>query len=218
MKPLLHTDIYKMFGGYKLEVPIEIPDQKFGDWEIRTFTVTKEDEDRQKTRMLFQMGKMGSMRMTPAGTYKKLLRKDGTVVMSNTPDELKDQVDFLRHAHGNVLINGLGLGITLKMLRTVNRTDSVTIIEIDKDIIKTVGEYYLKEYGDWLTIIHADARIYKPKKDEYYNAVWHDIWDDIHTNNLELMKTLTRKYARKTDWQACWCRELVEKMRDSDRI
>lgn len=217
MKPLLHTEVFKFFGGYKLEVPVDIPDQEFGDWKIKTFTVTEEDEEAQRARSIFQVNKLGEIRITPAGTYKKLSRKNGTVVMSNTPDELRDQVDFVRHAHGNVLINGLGLGITLKMIHVVDRVDKVTVIEVDKDIIDVIGKYYLEEYGDWLEVIHADALEYKPEKDKTFDAVWHDIWDNLEVSNIDEMKTLTRKYARKSKWQACWCREIVENMRDRKR-
>jgi hypothetical protein len=34
--------------------------------------------------------------------------------------------------------------------------------------------------------------------------VWHDIWLDLCTDNLEGMGKLHRKYGRRTDWQGSW--------------
>ena len=62
-----------------------------------------------------------------------------------------------------------------------------------------------------LNIICADALEWKPPKGTRYNAVWHDIWDNICGDNLDDMKKLHRKYGRRTNWQGSWCRDQCER-------
>ena len=57
-----------------------------------------------------------------------------------------------------------------------------------------------------VTIINADAFEWKPPKDQRYDVVWHDIWDNICGDNLPEMTKLHRKYGKKTDWQGSWCK------------
>ena len=55
-----------------------------------------------------------------------------------------------------------------------------------------------------------DAFEYKPPKGKRYDAVWHDIWDGICTDNLKDMKKLHRKYGKNSNYQASWARGLCE--------
>ena len=48
-----------------------------------------------------------------------------------------------------------------------------------------------------IKIINEDAFEFKPPKDKRYDFVWHDIWDDICTDNLPEMTKLHRKYVKK---------------------
>lgn len=68
-----------------------------GDWSVSTFEVPKNDLSQMIS--IFKSG-----RGVPAGTYKRL-KRNGTVVMSNTPDEIRDFSHFTRHAKGSILIN-----------------------------------------------------------------------------------------------------------------
>jgi len=133
--------------------------------------------------------------------------------MSDTPDEMRDHLSIVNHATGRVLINGLGLGMVLKNILLKPEVFEVTVIEIDQDLIDLVGPRlgwpnYVLDHR--VSIICADALTWKPPKGKRYNAVWHDIWDDICTDNLDQMKYLTRKYGQYSDWQGSWCRGLCE--------
>jgi len=178
---------------------VTLPEMRQGAWKIDHFTVTGKE---------FQGF---SSRTVPPGTYTRLTR-GGTLVMSDTPDEMRDHLPIVQHATGSVLLNGLGLGMVLKNIlensNMIHVTD-VTVIEIDRDLIGLVGPYYsLRDKR--VSVICADALTYKPPKGKRYNAVWHDIWDDICTTNLDQMKYLHRKYGSKADWQGSWCRGLCE--------
>lgn len=190
-----------------MDIAIDVPDGVSGDWEVNSFEVSMNDNSQ-----FISMLKYG--RYVPAGTYKRLMR-NGHCIMSNTPDEIGDFMKFVRVASGSILVNGLGLGVLLKALLNKSDVTDVTVIEKSEDVIKLVAPTYLKDSR--VTIIHADAFEYNPPKGKRYDAVWHDIWDNICTDNLEGMKKLHRKYGRKARFQASWGRGLCEMYERRDR-
>jgi len=189
-------------------VDITVPDSKRGVWSVETFTVTDEQARLNNLRAALSF----STRTIAPGTYKRL-RRNGSVVMSNTPAEIDDLWDFycaVRNA-STVLINGLGLGVALKLALSVPTVTSVTVIEIDPDVIALVGPTYMQDPR--VRIIEADALTYKPPRRTVYDVVWHDIWDDITSDNLPTMHKLHRKYGRRARWQGSWCRDRCETLK-----
>ncbi len=186
-----------------MKISIDVPDGISGRWEVKTFEVSEEKA------ALFNLREdvRGTGRHVEAGTYKKLSRH-GLVIMSNTPAEISDHVDFINEAKqrgGHILINGLGLGVALKEILKSEAVESVTVVEESQDVISLVATTYLKDSR--VSIIEADAFEYEPPADKKYSAVWHDIWDSICSENLREMSKLCRKYRKLTDWQGCWARE-----------
>lgn len=129
------------------------------------------------------------------------------MIMSDTPDELRDFQMAVLRAKGHILINGLGLGCVVTACLRKPEVETATVIEIDSDVIALVGSHFT---DDRLTIINADAFQYQPPKGQRYQMVWHDIWDSICSDNLPQMHRLHRKYGRRADWQGSWSRELCE--------
>jgi hypothetical protein len=193
-----------------VNIDLRVPDGKSGDWEVSTFEVTKKDAELFNMQCLFSG--IGNRGVIP-GIYKKLTR-NGTTIMSNTPAEINDHWELFYNAKGNILINGLGLGVCLQYLLDSNKIEHATIIEKSEDVINLVANTYQDER---VTIINDDALTFKPPKGIRYDAVWHDIWDYICADNLSEMITLHRKYGRRTDWQGSWCRWLCEQQRDSTK-
>jgi hypothetical protein len=191
-----------------MKIEINVPDGISNEWEIKTFHV----ENKELSQMLSLL-KYG--RGVPGGTYKKLIR-NGTCVMSNTPDEINDFRYFVQKAKGSVLVNGLGLGVLLKALLNKPEVTEITVIEKSPDVIKLVSPTYLTD--ERVIIINDDAFTFKPPKGKKYDAVWHDIWDDICIDNLEEMKKLHRKYGKKTNYQESWCRSICENQKKRDRF
>lgn len=192
------------------DVKVDVPEGESGDWKIERFTVSNEDIVVHNIRCSFKAGMGG--RTMEAGTYTKLTR-NGAVIMSDTPAEIADHSYFARsRAKGHVLINGLGLGWIVEVLLQKKEVKTITVIEKSKDVIDLVKQHYYDKCpkDKHLIIVHADALEYKPEKGQRYDAVWHDIWDNICADNLEDMKTLHRKYGRRTDWQGSWCRYQCE--------
>ena len=189
-----------------MQIKINVPDGKSGNYEVETFTVREDDARLMRIRSIFGSGRG----LIQPGEYKKL-KRDGVMVMSNAPDEIRDFMPFVHRSRGSVLVNGLGLGVLLRALLAKDEVEEVTVIEKSADVIKLVAPTYAHDKR--LTIIHADAFEYKPPKGKRYNCVWHDIWDTICSDNLPEMKTLHRKYGRCSDFQLSWCRRECEARR-----
>jgi hypothetical protein len=195
------------------EYKVNIPVGKSGKWEIKKFTVS---EEQAKFDMFRSIGRGG--RYTPAGTYTSLTR-NGNTIMSDTPDEISDHFHVISHAKGNVLLNGLGLGMVLGAILNKPEVTFVTVIEQSEDVISLVSPSFVDYMNmNKLNIIHADAFEYKPEKGKRFDIVWHDIWDDICVDNLPEMTKLHRKYGRIADWQGSWSKEILEwKKREEKR-
>jgi spermidine synthase len=181
---------------------VTVPEGQSGEWRVERFTVSEEAAKFDHLRSMFS-----SRRYTPAGRYTRLMR-GGTVVMSDTRDEKRDHVSFVQAARDHVLIHGLGLGMVLQAVLQKPEVECATVIESSADVIALVAPHYA---GPRVEIIHADAMTWTPPKASFFGAVWHDIWDDICADNLEQMKTLHRRYGRRSAWQGSWAREYCER-------
>ena len=179
-----------------------IPDASSGNWSVSTFIVPENDLSQ-------RLSALKTGRSVPAGEYKSL-KRGGTVVMSNTPDEIRDFMHFVRRASGSVLINGLGLGCVVKALLEKESVTKITVIEQSADVISLVRPHFSDPR---LIVIHADAFDYIPPKGEVFDFVWHDIWDYITAGNLPEMAKLHRKYGKRASWQDSWAKPLCQRQK-----
>lgn len=186
-----------------------IPNGISGPWEVSEFDVSKANAD--WNNLLAAYGK--GARMIKPGRYKRLSR-NGKVIMSNTPAEIRDHSWFIRTAQGSVLINGLGLGMCASGILGLGKCSDITIVEQSVDVINLVAPYIRDKR---VSIVNDDAFTFKPPKGHRYNAVWHDIWDDLNTDNLSQMATLHRRYGSRCDWQGSWGKEILIDVRNSEK-
>lgn len=184
----------------------KIPEGERGNWKVEKFTVSESDSRFEEMRALMH----GSRRFVPPGTYTRLMCRGRGVIMSDTPDELRDFHRYVLRMSGSVLINGLGLGCVVQELLAKPDVTEVTVIEKEADVIALVAPHLADPR---LTVIHADAYEWTPPKGKRWNFVWHDIWDNIVTDNLKGMSRLHRKYGRRCDEQRSWQREELLYMR-----
>ena len=91
----------------------------------------------------------------------------------NSDSEVKAQYSSYDLAFGNVLVSGLGFGILLLWLCENPNVDSVTVIEISKDVIKLFKESNV--VPEKLTIINNDMITYNTNKK--YNAILLDHYE-----------------------------------------
>lgn len=172
------------------------PDGISGEWRIETFEVSKADSDMSRIRSI-----MHPEEFVEAGTYKRLTRGQ-PVVMSNTRMERNTNRPILRMATGRVLINGLGLGMVPVAILAKPELTELWIVEKSPDVIALTGPTITKDPR--VKLVNADAFEWSAPKGMKFDAVWHDIWDYITSENLAQMTTLKRRYARRCTWQGCW--------------
>jgi spermidine synthase len=177
---------------------VEIPEAIKGSWRIEKFKVDRPD-----------FHSMLRGRGIPVGEEFTRLMRGNTLVMSDTPAEMRDHYDAVRKATGSCLINGLGIGMVLKALLGKPEVTEITVVELSQDVIDLVAPHYTDKR---VTFVCSDALEYRPPKGKRYQMVWHDIWDYICGDNLKQMKALHRKYGRRCDWQGSWCRSECERL------
>ena len=180
-----------------------IPEGERGPWRVERFEVTEHEARLSGLRAMFQgRGAINS------GIYTKLEHAQRGVVMSDSPDEMRDFRYAISRARGHVLVNGLGLGLVVAGMLRKLEVSKLTVIEVDPDIIALVGPHLVDPRLD---IVQESAFDYRPPANARYGAVWHDIWDTLCGDNLPDMTRLKRKYGRRTDWQGCWGEEYIRR-------
>jgi hypothetical protein len=174
------------------------PEESRGSWHIRRFTV---EMDLPLLRL------MRDGRGTLPGRYTMLRHDSRGVVMSDTMAEIGDHREVYRRARGRVLLHGLGLGCILQAVLSKESVAHVDVVEIDPDVIALVGRHFA---GDpRVTIHHGDCLTHRWPKQARWDAVWHDIWDNICEDNLPQMRLLMRRFRSRCGWQGCWSRGLI---------
>lgn len=180
---------------------VRIPEGKSGDWSVEYFTVTEEETKLDRLRAACNPSALG--RYVPAGEYMALKRR-GTIVMSTTPDELRD-FQFLRHETGSGLIAGLGLGCAVTfLLHEPSKVETVTVIEKSPDVLALVGQTLYQAFPGKLILIQADIFTWEPPKGMCWDWGWYDIWDNICGDNLPEMTKIKRRFGRRVARQFCW--------------
>lgn len=193
---------------------VDVPEGASGKWRIERFEITEFEANIEKLRAAFNPQR--PYRAPEPGMYTRLIF-NGSIIMSDTPAEVRDHIAPVRRARGHVLITGLGLGLVANACLLKPEVESVTVIEIDPDVIKLVEPHYSRKFPHKFRLHQADAFTWKPINGERYSVVWHDIWPDISMDNLPEMTKLKRRFARRADWQGCWsesdCRAQRERIK-----
>ena len=195
----------------QMRVADDIEVGTFGKWAVTKFKVGEND-------MMRQLGTAyRTGRYTPPGGYA-VLHRDRTLVMSDTPDELNDLWTpmhmAMRDDTRSVLIHGLGLGCFVKGLVSLDHIESIEIVEIDDELIDG-----MPKLAPWLndprvTIYHDDAYTRQWPVGQKWDVVWHDIWDDLGTDNLATgYARLNRRFGNRARWQGAWGQWFLQSMR-----
>jgi spermidine synthase len=102
--------------------------------------------------------------------YQQLV-KDGVVIDTNDPGELRKHRGFLMMAHGSVAVSGVGLGAFLYRLLKKENVWHVTVAEPDAALIRILRDAF-SEYSERLTFVHC-----KPESlvnIHVYDCVYHN--------------------------------------------
>lgn len=148
--------------------------------------------------------------------YKNVTASDGEVyehshvMMSDTPMERLTNLDIIRVSTGDVLIAGLGIGMVLWPLLNKEEVESITVIELQPEIIKMIEPIFTPladEKGIELKIICDSVFDWKIPKGAMWNTIYFDIWDDICGDHYDEMKVLHRRFSRRRPvggWIGSW--------------
>lgn len=161
--------------------------------------------------------------LKPGDTYTRLLRKypsGGTsLVMSDTPDEIRDLMSIFHRGKGRILVNGLGIGCVLRGLLAKDTVEHIDVVEVSADLIELMGPYFENER---VTIHQGDAFTFTWPKGTRWDCCWHDVWDDLSADNLNeyhgranpgSYEKLHRRYGRRCDWQGSWGWDFLQSRR-----
>ena len=134
--------------SYTEKYKVDIPPWRSGEWAVKRFEV---DEEASKWDQILSITQ-GTGRFVPPGKYTKLTRGD-EVIMSDTPDEIRDHLDPIDQVRRlakigekpvTCLVNGLGLGMVAKAMIDEG-AHHVTVIEKSPDVIALVAPHLLKQ-------------------------------------------------------------------------
>lgn len=195
------------------EWKVDVSEADLGPVRIERFGVSEEDASFHNLRCSFQPG--GHARRIEPGEYTRMVRsgKWGSVVMSDTPAEIRDHLEPWRRAEGDVLLHGLGIGMVARMCLLKDEVRRVTVVEILPEVAEHVGGWLGDRFGDRVEIVVGDALTWRPEPGRQWDVVWHDIWDDICEDNRPAMNTLHRRFGRRSAWQGSWSRGWLDAFR-----
>lgn len=184
--------IHILADKYKGKMHEFLEERKGKNVSITRKIADEEEVKRLKFQSIFSGG-YGEYYDFQVGTYTTLV-VNGQVMMSDTPMEIRTNIEFLYQAHGNVLIGGLGLGVILKILENKKDIKSVTIIEKNKEVIELVGKQ-LKLPKNF-KIVEGDIFQYNPEAGTKFDTIYFDIWVGICGDNWSEMKDLKKRYKK----------------------
>lgn len=144
------------------------------------------------------------------GDVHAQLYQGRTLWMSDTAEERRDHSFALHRTTGDVLVGGLGLGLFALAAMLKPEVESVTVIEINPEVVALVEPYLRRAAGDCadkLTVIVADVFAWKPPKGAAWDCMWFDIWPTLCMDDLTEHTKLRRKFARRKQGPGyidCW--------------
>jgi len=203
---------------------VSVPLGQRGPWRIERLVIDQEAAWREQMRALLNPHRPD--RAVQLGTYTALVHETRGVVMSDTPAEIDDHRPVLVKLEDptvrRVLISGLGLGMVLQHALRQPHVEHVDVVEIDNDVRYLVGLHYQEmrlqlPHRPGLVIHRGDALTYKVRHGARWDVAWHDIWDEISSDNLPEMARLKRRYASRVGWQGCWSEPLAREQRRRGR-
>lgn len=125
----------------------------------------------------------------------------GESVMSDEPRELRRHLPIVLHAHGRVLVTGLGLGCVVRGLVANERVEHVDVLEVDWDVIALVGPSLMGVPK--VTLHQGDARTHEWPEGTRWDYAWHDLWCEHGSLDLLHAEVLAR-YDGMAGWQGAW--------------
>ncbi len=167
---------------------IKVPTIKIGNSELKYETyqpfegfVCNDIIRTEEGRQIPQIGFFDTEFKFPAVLEK------GRIWMTITPNEIETMRGAVDQAFGHVVTFGLGLGYYAYMVSEKDDVESVTIVDMNADVINLFTQYILPQFShaDKIKVIKADAFEYADqhltpgKYDVVFTDLWHDVSDGM---------------------------------------
>ncbi|KKK83981.1 hypothetical protein LCGC14_2787930, partial [marine sediment metagenome] len=140
----------------------------------------------------------------------ELVHKNHGIWMTDLPEELNqiEELLFGIKPAGRVLIGGLGLGILATRVASLPDVEEVTVVEIDKDIIK------LCEDDIDCLVVNADIVEYLHTTEERYDYYLLDTWQGTNEGTwweeVMPMRRLIRHRCGTKPVVHCWAEDIMQ--------
>jgi hypothetical protein len=147
-------------------------------------------------------------------TQVTLRRNLNEYVMDNGPFEMVSNKKFLDNCYGDILIIGLGLGMIVYPLLNDISVTSITIVEIDPEIIGYIGGIIKSnDINSKVNIVEGDVfEYYKGITRETFDYIYFDYWDRLNEQAYSEMVTVKELYGGNLkDSNSiihCWCEDI----------
>lgn len=138
------------------------------------------------------------------------LHEDGLLWMQDSPIEI-----FLHHfavdaAKGDVLIGGLGIGYSAKAIARKPQVKTVTVVEINPDVVKLVAPYTVKAQPK-IKVVTADLwkflKTTKLKFDFVFLDIWRSTGEYEFESTVQPLRKLAKRVLRPSGKVMCWGEE-----------
>lgn len=130
-------------------------------------------------------GNFALVKDTVEDTLLLISLKSLYVVMSDSIQEMELCSEFIKAAHGDVLSLGFGMGFVLPPLISKPEVNSVTVIEIENEILELI--YSQLAPIEKTRVILDDAVLWKP--DMAFDVIWEDCDYDFEWTHEKLVST-----------------------------
>ena len=184
-----------------------IPEGESGVTVIRHAEVSQQHSDMTRIRAAINDRKRDYI---PAGRYVQLFI-GGQLYMSDTPTEQRENQELLNRAKGDVLIAGLGIGMVLVPLLANPAVTSVTVVEMNPDVVALVAPYFPE-----VNVVTADFLEWSALPGVRWDTIYFDIWPTIDVDDMPEVAKLRKRYRRRLSpggWMGSWAHDLRRKQR-----
>jgi hypothetical protein len=154
---------------------------------------------------IFQGIKPLAVRFTDGYQYHELKHANYGTWMTTHIMELAQMIPFHQHAHGNVLVGGLGLGVIAHLMAAKTKVKSITVVERDSDVIRLIRPYI----NPRIQIRQADIfEFVKTIQPNQYQYAFMDTWQMCNEMEwIESVVPLRRALYGKIRRVDCWQEE-----------
>ena len=176
-------------------IEVDIPEGVSGDYEVAHYT----DETTDNMWQTYL-----NMKNETHNSHTVLLKAGCPMpIMQDSEAEYNEHQWLWDNATGDVLIGGLGLGMVHQPLIDNPNVTSVTIVELEQDVVDLVWDDCEKD--ETFSVVMADFETWTPPEGSSFDTVWGDTWLVDNPITMADYKTvITNRYSPYTSNIGFW--------------